>query len=133
VLPERIALQPVSLPPAVVPNGDVALLTGRTLYTSLEAAAIRSPEADKLHREEGVFINQYDAHDLNIAMDEQVVLRNGRAELSLKATLTTAVPRGAVFVSTLYDAGAINALLPAENGLAAVPRVTLAKQIANQT
>jgi predicted molibdopterin-dependent oxidoreductase YjgC len=128
VLPERIALQPVSLPPTVAPTGDVALLTGRTLYTSLEAAAIRSPEADKLHREEGVFINQYDAHDLSIAMGEQVVLRNGQAELSLKATLTTAVPRGAVFVSTLYDAGAINALLPAENGLAAVPRVTLGKK-----
>ncbi len=124
---EKIALQPVAAPPVLPPNGEVALLTGRTLYTSLEGAAINSPDADKLHREETVYINQYDAHDLNIAMGEQVVLRSVSAELSLPALLTTDVPRGAVFVSTMYGGGAVNALLPSENGLT-VPRVALTKQ-----
>ena len=127
-LPERIALQPVAALPAVSPNGDVALLTGRTLYTSLEGAAIRSPEADKLHREDGVLVNQYDAHDLGIAMGEEVLLRNGSAELALKATITTAIPRGAVFVSSYAGGGAVNALLPSENGTTAVPRVKLLKK-----
>jgi predicted molibdopterin-dependent oxidoreductase YjgC len=123
-----IKLQPVRTPavPASA-NGDVALLTGRSLYTSLEGAAIHSPEADKLHREEGVFINQYDAAEQGIAMGDDVVLKNGTAQLALKATLTNAVPRGAVFVPQLYDGGAVAALLPAENGSFAVPRVTISK------
>ena len=58
-------------------------------------------------------------------MGDEVVLRNGVAELSLAATLSTAVPRGAVFVSTYYDGGAVSALLPAANGTAAVPTVKL--------
>jgi predicted molibdopterin-dependent oxidoreductase YjgC len=127
--PEKIALQLVSAPPVVAANGEVALLTGRTLYTSLEGAAIRSPDADKLHREEAVYVNQYDAHDAGIAMREQVVLRNGKAELALPALLTNDVPRGVVFVSTMYAGGAVNALLPSENGLTQ-PRVTLVKQAA---
>jgi predicted molibdopterin-dependent oxidoreductase YjgC len=127
--PEQVALQPVA--PLSEPssgNGEVALLTGRTLYTSLEGAALHSPEADKLHREEGVLINQYDATELGIAMGDEVVLQNGSAALALKATLTTAVPRGAVFVPSYYDGGAVGALLPPENGATAVPRVRLSKK-----
>ena len=127
-LPEKIALQSVAATPYVAPNGEVTLLTGRTLYTSLEVAAIRSPEADKLHREEGVFVNQYEALDRQIADGEQVVLRSGATELLLKVHLTNAVPRGAVFVPLYYDGGIINTLMPAENGTAALPRVTLEKK-----
>ena len=136
-LPKEVALQPVAA--VALPstrNGDVALLTGRTLYTSLEGAALHSPEADKLHREQGVLVNQYDATELGIAMDDEVVLRNvstelaevGSAELALQAKLTNAVPRGAVFVSSYYDGGAVGALLPPENGIVAVPRVTLSRR-----
>jgi predicted molibdopterin-dependent oxidoreductase YjgC len=127
-LSDSIALQPVAVSPVeALTNGEVALLTGRTLYTSLEGAALRSQEADRLHREDGVLVNQYDATELGIAMGDAVVLKNHSAELTLVATLTTAVPRGSVFVSSYYDGGAVTALLPAENGVVAVPRVTLAK------
>ncbi|MCH8993646.1 MAG: molybdopterin-dependent oxidoreductase [Chloroflexi bacterium] len=127
-LPKEVALQPVAAVPPSTRNGDVALLTGRTLYTSLEGAALHSPEADKLHREQGVLVNQYDATELGIAMGDEVILRNGSAELALQATLTNAVPRGAVFVSSYYDGGAVGALLPPENGVVAFPRVTLSKK-----
>ena len=124
-----VALQPVASTNGAAPaDGEVTLLSSRTLYTSLEGAALHSPEADKLHREDGVLVNQYDAADLNIAMGDQVILRNGAAELTLTATLTTDVPRGAVFVSSYYDGGAVGALLPSENGSLALPRVTLAKR-----
>ena len=128
-LPEQVALQHVAaIPEPPSPNGEVALLTGRTLYTSLEGAALRSPEADKLGREQGVLINQYDATELGIAMGDEVALQNGTSELGLKAILTTTVPRGAVFVSSCYDGGAVGALLPQENGSTAVPRVRLSKK-----
>jgi predicted molibdopterin-dependent oxidoreductase YjgC len=126
-LPERITLQPVALPEPRAGNGAFALLTGRTLYTSLEGAAVRSPEADKLHREEGVLLNQYDASELGIGMGDEVIVRNGSAQLALRATLTNALPRGAVFVSSYYDGGAVGELLPPEDGALAVPRVTLSK------
>lgn len=129
-LPARVALQPVAVPPAPAANGDVALLTGRTLFTSLEGAMVRSSEADKLHREEGVFLNQYDASEWGIAQGDEVVLQNGTpdATLTLRAVLTTSVPRGAVFVPSYYDGGAVNALLPAEDGSTAPPRVTIRKK-----
>ena len=128
-LPSKVALQRVEqVSEPSNGDGEVALLTGRTLYTSLEGAALHSPEADKLHREEGVLINQYDATELGIAMGDEVVLQNGSAELALKATLTSTVPRGAVFVPSYYDGGAVSALLPAENGSTAVPRVRLTKR-----
>ena len=127
--PETIALQPVSVSPSpAAENGDVALLTGRTLFTNLEAASIHSPEADKLHREDGVLVNQYDAVELGISTGDQVVLRNGSSQLSIKAVLTNTVPRGAVFVSSYYDGGAVGLLLPSENGSTESARVKLLKQ-----
>jgi predicted molibdopterin-dependent oxidoreductase YjgC len=127
-LPGAVGLQPIARAAGRAANGEVVLLTGRTLYTSLEGASIGSPEADKLHREDGVLVNQYDASELGIVMGEEVVVRNGTAELALPATLTTGVPRGSVFVSSYLGGGAINALLPPENGAVAMPRVTLAKR-----
>ena len=127
-VPEAIALQPIaSKPAAPAANGEVVLLTGRTLFTSLEGAALHSPDADKLHREDGVLVNQYDAVELGIGMGDSVVLRNGSDELSLTATLTNTVPRGSVFVSSYYDGGAVNRLLPFENGSTAPVRVKLVK------
>ena len=127
--PETISLQPVSVSPTTPPeNGDVALLTGRTLFTNLEAAAIHSPDADKLHREDGVLINQYDAVELGISAGDQVVLRNGSSQLALKAVLTNTVPRGAVFVSSYFDGGVVGTLLPSENGSTVPARVKILKQ-----
>jgi predicted molibdopterin-dependent oxidoreductase YjgC len=106
-------------------EGEFALLTGRSLYTSHDGAALHSPDADKLHREEGVLINQYDASELGIAAGADVTLQNGSSELRLPAVLTNEVPRGVVYVSSYYDGGAIAALLPPENGRVTVPTVTL--------
>jgi len=125
----EIALQQVSVSPSTAsPNGDVALISGRTLYTNLEAAAIHATNADKLGRGDGAFVNQYDAVEFGIKDGDQILLQNGSAELSFKAVLTNTVPRGAVFVSSYYDGGAVNALLPSENGTTAPARVTLVKQ-----
>ena len=73
-------------------------------------------------------MNQYEALDRQIADGEEIILRNGAAELSLKLTLNNAVPRGAVFVPLYYQGGVVNTVMPSENGSTALPRVTIAKK-----
>jgi predicted molibdopterin-dependent oxidoreductase YjgC len=104
----------------------LVLTTGRSLYTSLEGASIRSPEADKLHREEFVEINPADAADLRIGAGDEVVLVNGKAELPIKAVITEAVAPGTIYVPLYYDGGAVTALLPSDDGKPLLPRVKVA-------
>ncbi|HKZ50567.1 MAG TPA: molybdopterin-dependent oxidoreductase, partial [Dehalococcoidia bacterium] len=117
------------------PADGLLLFTGRTLYTSLEAAAIGSPEADKLHREEFALIHPADAAALGLAVGRavgpggsgttgravgpggvgiegaEVALVNGQARLVLRAKLTEEVLPGTVFVPLYYGGGAVTALL----------------------
>jgi anaerobic selenocysteine-containing dehydrogenase len=79
-----------------------------------EAAAIHSPEADKLHREEFLEINPEDAAALGIGQNRPVVVRNGSHEVTLSAALTDAVAPGSVFLPLYYEAGLVNRLLAAD-------------------
>ncbi|TMB70149.1 MAG: hypothetical protein E6J43_02445 [Chloroflexi bacterium] len=102
-------------------NGDGFRLTAtRSLYMSYEGAAIHSPDADKLHREEHVALNPADASSLAIAEGEQVVIRNDRGELQVKAHLTNAVAAGTAHVPLYYDGGAVGELFEADSATAAV-------------
>jgi predicted molibdopterin-dependent oxidoreductase YjgC len=125
--PSRCVAQEVA--PPEVPGGRegaLMLFTARTLYTSWEGASIRSPEADKLHREEFVQVNLADAVELGVSQGGEVVLRNGDAELVMRAEITNAVPRGAVFVPWYYDGGAVNALLTGAASRIGIAPVTVA-------
>ena len=124
--PTRAALQPVSVNGQAPADGLLTLVTGRSLYTSLEGAALRSPEADKLHREESVEINPADAAALNVRQGEEVVLVNGSAELAIAASITDAVPPGVVYVPLYYRGGAITALFPPDDGRPLLPQVRVA-------
>jgi formate dehydrogenase major subunit len=101
-------------------------VTGRSLYTSLEGAALRSPEADKLHREESVEINPADAAALNVRQGEEVVLVNGSAELAIAASITDAVPPGVLYLPLYYGGGAVNSLFPPDAGRPLLPQVRVA-------
>jgi anaerobic selenocysteine-containing dehydrogenase len=103
-------------------NGSLYLMTARTLFTSLEGASMRSPEADKLHREEFVELNPVDASAMGIGQNRPVIVANGSHEVVMSAALTDAVPQGAVFIPLYYDHGLVNSLL-GEDGEA--PLVTL--------
>jgi predicted molibdopterin-dependent oxidoreductase YjgC len=94
----------------------LALLIGRTQYTSVEAAALHKKDADKLHREETVEISLEDADRLGIADGDPVTLQTDRGEMRVRAHLTDVVPEGAVFVSLLYDGGAVTGLLGPDDG-----------------
>lgn len=103
----------------------LALITGRTLYTSIEAAAIHRPDADKLHREEYVEVAPLDAERLGIEDGDEITLTAEDGELRIRARITETVPTGSVFVPLLYNGGAVTSLLPADNGAAPAPRVRL--------
>ena len=104
---------------------QLALMTGRTLYTSIEAAAVHKPDADKLHREEFVEVSLDDAERLSIADGDEVLLTTDQGELPIRARVTDIVPAGSVFVPLLYQGGAVTALLPPEDGAVGSARVRL--------
>ncbi|MER3420746.1 MAG: hypothetical protein C4290_09590, partial [Chloroflexota bacterium] len=107
-------------------GGDgLALITGRGLYTSWEAAALHKRDADKLHREEFVEINVEDAARLGVQDDDEVLLQTESGELRIRARVTDIVPAGAVFVPLLYDGGAVTALLAQEDGPTPVPAIRI--------
>ena len=112
--PSKAEFQTVALQETPSTNGRLLLTTSRTLYTSLEGAAIRSEEADKLHREEFLEMNPSDAAGLGIGQNRPVVVTNGSHELLLSAALTDAVAPGSVYLPLYYDGGVVNRLLPAD-------------------
>jgi predicted molibdopterin-dependent oxidoreductase YjgC len=124
--PARVALQGVGAAGEAAGQGLLTLITGRSLYTSLEGAAIRSAEADKLHREESVEINPADAAALGVRQGDEVVLVNGSAELAIAASITDAVPPGVLYVPLYYGGGAVTALFPPDDGRPLLPQVRVA-------
>src|SRR5207249_1387272 len=90
------------------------LIATRSLYMSYEGAAIHSPDADKLHREEHVALNPADAASLGVAQGDSVLLRNGGGELRLKAHVTNAVAPRTAHVPLYYDGAAVAALFDAD-------------------
>jgi predicted molibdopterin-dependent oxidoreductase YjgC len=121
--PHAAVVQPVALEASVAPGDGLVLTTGRSLYTSWDAATIHSPEADKLHREEFVEVNPLDAARLGLEEGQEVALADGRAEVTIRVRITDAVQPGVVFVPLYYDGGAVTALF-ARDGL--LPRVKVA-------
>ncbi len=112
--PTRFRLQPVELPALPATNGRLVLTTSRTLYTSLEGAAILSPEADKLHREECVEINPSDAVALRLTKGEEVVVQNGSHAVTATVNVSEAIPAGSAFIPLYYAGGLVNTLLSAD-------------------
>jgi predicted molibdopterin-dependent oxidoreductase YjgC len=107
--PGKAARQAVSAP-AFLAEGSFVLTTSRSLYMSYEGAAVHSPEADKLHREDSVKINPADAAALGVAEGDSVVLRNAHGTLTVKADLTAAVQPRMLYLPLYYDGGAVSGL-----------------------
>ena len=99
---------PAPSPPA---GEGFALMTGRGLYTSYEAAAVHSSDADRLHREDSLLINPADAASLGLTDGDNVTIRNSGGEMTIKAQLTANVPPKAIFLPLYYDGGAVTRLI----------------------
>lgn len=105
---EPQAVAPHAAPPQ---PGAMTLTTGRTLYTSIEGAAIHRPDADKLHREEFVEVHPADAAALRIADEAEVTLASAHGELTLRCKISGRVLEGVVFIPAYYGGGAVTSLL----------------------
>lgn len=116
----KAVLQAVTSPSLPASDGRLLLTTNRTLYTNRDAAALHSPEADKLHREEFLEINPADANALGIGQNRPVVITNGSHELTLSAALTDAVAPGSAFLPLYFEGGLVNRLLHADGSVTTI-------------
>ena len=98
----------------------LAIITGRSLFTSWAGASIRSEEADKLNREESALVHPQDAEALGARDGDQAVLSSGDAELRVRIKLDDGIAPGSVYVPHYYDGGALMRLLPLRGDSAAV-------------
>jgi len=99
------------VPVAAAEDGGSGLrvITGRDLYTAADAAALRHPEAEKLHRYDRIQVSEEDAARLSLRDGDELELSAGGVTLRAPVTVTDRVPEGAVYVSSLLQGGAVAA------------------------
>jgi len=117
----KATAQPVA---AVQADAGLKVIAARDLYTAADAAALRHPEAEKLHRYDRIQVSEFDGARLGIASGDEVSISAGGVTLSAKATVTERVPTGHVFISSLAQGGAVSKFF----GHGDVPAVSLARQ-----
>jgi predicted molibdopterin-dependent oxidoreductase YjgC len=122
--PRAASRQAVPAVPLPVGSGGFTLLATRSLYMSYEAAAIHSPEADRLHREDSVKINPADAASLGLSEGDRVTLSAHGAQITVPLGITAAVQRRMLYLPLYFDAGAVTALFDSD---AHVVQVELAR------
>jgi len=108
---------------AVTAETGTRVIVARDLYTAADAAALRHPEAEKLHRYDRIQVSEQDGAALGISTGDEVVVSGGGTAIAAKATVTERVPAGHIFASSLLQGGAITALF----GNGHVPAVSLAR------
>ncbi len=106
---------------AAARTGDgLQIVTGRDLYTAADAAALRHPEAEKLHRYDRIQVSEEDAERLGINDEDEIEISDGTTVVRAPATVTERVKEGTVFVSSLLQGGIVSEFLDADGNL---PRV----------
>lgn len=108
-LPVSRALKAETVPverPAPTPDGTLRLITSRDLYTALDAAALRHPEAEPLHRYDRVRLSPGELLRLGVNDGDIVEVTDGRTTLTAPVAADDRVPEGAVYLSCLMAGGA---------------------------
>lgn len=119
-----VSAKAAAAPVEAVTTGEGArVIASRDLYTALDAAALRHPEAEKLHRYDRIQVSEADGARLGIATGDEITISAGGAAVAAKATVTERVPAGHVYLSSLAQGGAVSRFF----GNGHVPAVTLAR------
>ena len=93
--------------PLAVSGEGLRVITGRDQYTAADAAALRHPEAERLHRYDRFQLSEEDAERLGVADGDEIELSDGERTLRAPVTVTDRVPEGAAYVSSLLQGGAV--------------------------
>lgn len=83
------------------------VIASRDLYTAQDAAALRHPEAEKLHRYDRIQVSEEDARALGIATGDLVRVSGDGQVVQAPAWVTERVPPGHVYLSSLLQGGAV--------------------------
>ncbi len=123
----QTSAQPLGdVPAATEESSDgLLLITGRTLYTSLEGATIHLPQADKLHHEEFIEISPQDAARYGIRDEEEITITSDHGELTMRAKIREEIAPGTTFVPFYYDGGAVTALFESDERFAPMVKVAI--------
>lgn len=111
----------VPVPAAVPADEGLRVITSRDLYTASDAAALRHPEAEKLHRYDRIQVSEEDGLRLGLRDGDEVTIAAGGVAISAPVTVTERVPAGAVYVSSLLQGGVVSALFASDE----IPAVEL--------
>jgi len=100
----KATMQPVE---ALRAGEGIRVITGRDLYTAEDAASLRHPEAEKLHRYDRIQLSEEDGLRLGIRNGDQIEISAPGTTISALASVTERVPAGHVYVSSLLQGGAV--------------------------
>ncbi len=96
------------VPVETLPAGEgMRVITGRDLYTAEDAASLRHPEAEKLHRYDRIQVSEEDGLRLGIRDGDQVEVSGAGVAIAALASVTERVPVGHVYISSLLQGGAV--------------------------
>ncbi|MGI8422948.1 MAG: molybdopterin dinucleotide binding domain-containing protein [Chloroflexota bacterium] len=113
----------IPVQPLRAPREGLRIAIGRDLYTAADAAALRHPEADKLHRYDRIQVSEEDAARLGIAQGDEIEVSANGAALRAQATVTERVRAGSVCISSLLQGGAVLGLIGGDDVAAVDIRV----------
>ena len=92
--------------PDIDAAGQLSVIASRDLYTSADAAALRHPEADKLHRYDRIQVSEPLARARGLVTGDRARIRAGETAITAPITVSDRVPDNAVYVSSLLQGGA---------------------------
>ena len=113
--PPRVQLIEPALPAVTAldeTGTQLRVFTHRGQFTSLEAAELHDPEADRLHRDDWALIHRLDAGRLGLADLDVVEVSGAAGSLTIGLRVSEDVLPGTIYLPLLYDGGAVTAVLP---------------------
>ncbi len=93
-------------------TGGLAILTGKSLYTSWNGASIKATDADKLGRELFMLVHPEDAEPLGIKSGSTAIIDVNDRELHIAVQFDDGITPGSIYIPQYYDGGALMQILP---------------------
>ena len=107
----------------------LAILSGKSLYTSWNGASIRAEDADKLGRELFMLVHPNDAEPLGIKSGDTAIIDVNDNELHIPVQFDDGIASGSVYIPQYYAGGALMRILPLEMSFPVKAKLKLPQSI----